>query len=54
MENNISVNLENLSEKEREQLMKLIKKSNNPKSKILKMFQIFLFGALIQSLKYSN
>lgn len=36
MENNISVNLENLSEKEREQLMKLIKKSNKPKSKILK------------------
>lgn len=36
MENNITVNMENLSEEEREQLMKLIKKSNKPKSKILK------------------
>lgn len=36
MENNISVNLENLSEEEREQLMKLIKKSNGFKSKMWK------------------
>lgn len=36
MENNISVNLENLSEEEREQLMKLIQKSNGFKSKMWK------------------
>lgn len=36
MENNITVNMENLSEEEREQLIKLIKKSNKPKSKIWK------------------
>lgn len=36
MENNISVNLENLSEEEREQLMKLIKKSNGCKRRAWK------------------
>ena len=36
MENNISVNLENLSEEEREQLMKIIKKSNGSKRNIWK------------------
>lgn len=36
MENNITVNMENLSEKEREQLMKLIQKSNGSKGKIWK------------------
>lgn len=36
MENNITVNIENLSEKEREQLMKIIKKSNGSKGKIWK------------------
>lgn len=56
MENNISVNLENLSEKEREQLMKLIKKSNKPKSKILKpeyneiYFYISEYGAVRNSI----
>lgn len=34
MENNITVNMENLSEEEREQLMKLIQKSNKTKRKI--------------------
>lgn len=34
MENNISVNLENLSEEEREQLMNLIKKSNGCKRSV--------------------
>lgn len=36
MENNITVNMENLSEKEREQLMKIIKKSNRSKRNIWK------------------
>lgn len=36
MENNITVNMENLSEEEREQFMKLIKKSNGSKSKMWK------------------
>ena len=36
MENNITVNMENLSEKEREQLMKLIQKSNGSKGKVWK------------------
>lgn len=36
MENNITVNMENLSEKEREQLMKLIQKSNGSKVKVCK------------------
>ena len=36
MENNITVNMENLSEKEREQLMKLILKSNGSKVKVCK------------------
>lgn len=36
MENNISVNLENLSEEEREQLMKLIQKSNGCKRRAWK------------------
>ncbi len=36
MENNITVNMENLSEEEREQLMKLIKKSNGCKRKVWK------------------
>ena len=36
MENNITVNMENLSEKEREQLMKIIKKSNGSKRNIWK------------------
>lgn len=36
MENNITVNMENLSEKEREQLMKLIQKSNGSKGKVCK------------------
>lgn len=36
MENNITVNMENLSEEEREQLMKLIQKSNGSKSKMWK------------------
>lgn len=36
MENNITVNMENLSEKEREQLMKLIQKSNGSKGKMWK------------------
>lgn len=34
MENNITVNMENLSEEEREQLMKLIKKSNGCKRRV--------------------
>lgn len=34
MENNITVNMENLSEEEREQLMKIIKKSNGCKRKV--------------------
>ena len=36
MENNITVNMENLSEKEREQMMKLIQKSNGSKVKVWK------------------
>lgn len=36
MENNITVNMENLSEKEREQLMKLIQKSNGSKGMVWK------------------
>lgn len=36
MENNITVNMENLSEEEREQLMKIIKKSNGSKRNIWK------------------
>lgn len=36
MENNITVNMENLSEEEREQLMKIIKKSNGSKGKVCK------------------
>lgn len=36
MENNITVNIENLSEKERDQMMRLIEKSNKPKRKIWK------------------
>lgn len=36
MENNITVNLENLSKEEREQLMKLIQKSNGCKRKVWK------------------
>lgn len=36
MENNITVNMENLSEKEREQLIKIIKKSNRSKRNIWK------------------
>lgn len=36
MENNITVNMENLSEEEREQLMKLIQKSNGSKGKVCK------------------
>ena len=36
MENNITVNMENLSEEEREQLIKLIHKSNGFKSKMWK------------------
>lgn len=36
MENNITVNMENLSEEEREQLMKLIEKSNRSESKVWK------------------
>lgn len=36
MENNITVNMENLSEEEREQLMKIIKKSNGCKRKVWK------------------
>lgn len=36
MENNITVNMENLSEEEREQLMKLIKKSNGCKRRTWK------------------
>ena len=36
MENNITVNMENLSEEEREQLMKIIKKSNGSKRKVWK------------------
>lgn len=36
MENNITVNMENLSEEEREQLMKIIKKSNWCKRKVWK------------------
>lgn len=36
MENNITVNMENLSEEEREQLMKLIQKSNGCKRKVWK------------------
>lgn len=36
MENNITVNMENLSEEEREQLMKLIQKSNGSKGKVWK------------------
>ena len=35
MENMITVNMENLSEEEREQLMKLIEKSNGSKRKYL-------------------
>lgn len=36
MDNNITVNMENLSEEEREQLMKIIKKSNGCKRKVWK------------------
>lgn len=36
MENNITVNMESLSEEEREQLMKIIKKSNGCKRKVWK------------------
>ena len=36
MENDITVNMENLSEEEREQLMKIIKKSNGCKRKVWK------------------
>lgn len=36
MENNITVNMENLSEEERKQLMKLIQKSNGSKWKVCK------------------
>lgn len=36
MENNITVNMENLSEEEREQLMKIIKMSNGCKRKVWK------------------
>ena len=36
MKNNITVNMENLSEEEREQLMKIIKKSNGCKRKVWK------------------
>ena len=36
MENNITVNMENLSEEERDQLMKIIKKSNGCKRKVWK------------------
>lgn len=36
MENNITVNMDNLSEKEREQLMRLIEKSNGCKRKVWK------------------
>ncbi|MFR1944936.1 MAG: hypothetical protein ACLS20_06520 [Faecalimonas umbilicata] len=36
MENNITVNMENLSEEEREQLMKLIEKSNGSKRNVWK------------------
>lgn len=56
MENNITVNMENLSEEERKQLMKLIKKSNKPKSKILKpeyneiYFCISEYGAVRNSI----
>lgn len=38
MENNITVNMENLSEEEREQLMKLIQKSNGSKRKVWKPY----------------
>nr|DAV67043.1 MAG TPA: hypothetical protein [Caudoviricetes sp.] len=56
MENNITVNMENLSEEEREQLMKLIKKSNGSKRKILKpeyneiYFCISEYGAVRNSI----
>lgn len=56
MENNISVNLENLSEEEREQLMKLIQKSNGSKRKIWKpeynefYFYISKYGAVGNSI----
>lgn len=44
MENNITVNLENLSEEEREQLMKLIQKSNGCKRKVWKPeYNVFYF-----------
>lgn len=38
MENNITVNMENLSEEERKQLMKLIQKSNGSKRKVWKPY----------------
>ena len=56
MENNISVNLENLSEEEREQLMKLIQKSNGCKRKVWKpeygefYFYISKYGAVGNSI----
>ena len=56
MENNITVNMENLSEEEREQFMKLIKKSNKPKRKIWKpeynefYFYISKYGAVGNSI----
>ena len=44
MENNITVNLENLSKEEREQLMKLIQKSNGCKRKVWKPeYNVFYF-----------
>lgn len=59
MENNISVNLENLSEEEREQLMKLIQKSNGCKRRAWKpennetYFYISGYG-VISSYKWIN
>lgn len=60
MENNITVNMENLSEEEREQLMKLIQKSNGFKSKMWKpnygrkYFYINDCGAIINSKWYDD
>lgn len=60
MENNITVNMENLSEEEKEQLMKLIQKSNGFKSKMWKpnygrkYFYINDCGAIINSKWYDD
>lgn len=60
MENNITVNMKNLSEEEREQLMKLIQKSNGSKRNLWKpnygrkYFYINDCGAIINSKWYDD